>query len=172
MLLVVFFSLHKVILLYLPVQRWVTVSTWTRVRGGGKCSWLCFALICGALGVIYICGGTKWISLSACCHRLKSSQDTLGVRIDSCVRGIISTKLPALKDITHVCVGGGEVDQEICNFKHGCIYKNARGHQLVAYMAAVQAVRKHLFMVTGTQFVLNAASSGSHQHKRLSDVFK
>lgn len=81
-----FFSLHKVILLYLPVQRWVTVSTWTRVRGGGKCSWLCFALICGALGVIYICGGTKWISLSACCHRLKSSQDTLGVRIDSCVR--------------------------------------------------------------------------------------
>lgn len=61
------------------------------------------------------------------------------------------TKLPALTDGTHVLdecaargevvVGGGAlVDPEICNFKHGCIHENARGHQLDTYIAAVQAV--------------------------------
>lgn len=40
-------------------------------------------------------------------------------------------------------VDRGVVVAEICNFKHGCIYKNARRHQLAAYMGAVQAVWRH-----------------------------
>lgn len=112
---------------------------------------------------LYICGGTKWISLSACCHRLKSSRDPRGVRRDprvcgrACVRYHfhlttgINGHHPRAGWMCSACVcvwsGGG---QEICNFKHGCVYKNARGYQLGPYVGAVQAVWKHLFMVTGS----------------------
>lgn len=66
---------------------------------------------------------------------------------------------------------------EICNFKHGCIYKNARRHQLVPYAGAVQEAWRHLFTVAGIRCVLPGlkaprSSSGSRQRKRLSDVFK
>lgn len=88
-------------------------------------------------------------------------------------------------DITHVldeCAACGEEEgsggvPEICNFKHGCIYKNARRHQLVPYVGAVQEAWRHLFMVAGIRCVLpglkaTRSSSGSRQRQRLSDVFK
>lgn len=142
-----------------------------------KSSQLWAPLIYVALGLIYVAeqnelacraADTGWSRVE-----IRAEWWQIGVRV--CEREI--GHHPRAGWMCSVWRGGGEGVPEICNFKHGCIYKNARRHQLVPYVGAVQEAWRHLFMVAGIRCVLpglkaTRSSSGSRQHKRLSDVFK
>lgn len=134
-----------------------------------KSSQLWAPLIYVALGLIYVAEQNELAYRPA---DTGWSRDTRGVMTERCAC------LRERSDITHVlnecaaCGGEGEgVVPEICNFKHGCIYKNARRHQLVPYVGAVQEAWRHLFMVAGIRCVLpglkaTRSSSGSRQRQR------